>query len=97
MYYTYIIESIANPGKRYIGQTSSLRHRLARHNAGEIRSTCNHRPWKLKLYLAFETRKLARDFERYLKSGSGRAFANRHFWPSPQSFAGPAVFSRKQL
>jgi hypothetical protein len=33
-----------------------------------------------KLYLAFESRDLARRFERYLKSGSGHAFENRHLW-----------------
>ena len=37
-------------------------------------------PWKVKLYVAFETLELAREFERYLKSGSGCAFAKRHFW-----------------
>ena len=41
--------------------------------------TAKHRPWKLKLYVAFETLELARSFERYLKSGSGHAFAKRHF------------------
>jgi len=29
----------------------------------------------VKLYVAFETRQLARNFERYLKPGSGHAFA----------------------
>ena len=37
-------------------------------------------PWKLKLYIAFETLPQAQHFEKYLKSGSGHAFANRHFW-----------------
>ena len=80
MFYTYILESVRKPSTRYIGHTSNLRRRLERHNAGETRSTYRYRPWKLKLYLAFETLRLAQDFERYLKSGSGHAFANRHFW-----------------
>ena len=80
VYYTYVLESIRKPDTRYIGQTSDLRRRLKQHNAGENRSTARHRPWKLKLYIAFETRDRARAFERYLKSGSGHAFANRHFW-----------------
>ena len=53
---------------------------LIRHNAGETRSTARHRPWKVVLYVAFESRTQAHHFERYLKSGSGHAFANRHFW-----------------
>ncbi len=80
VYYTYVLESIKRPGTRYIGQTEDLRRRLVQHNAGENRSTARNRPWKLKLYVAFETRCSSRDFERYLKSGSGHAFANRHFW-----------------
>jgi putative endonuclease len=83
MHYTYILESIHHPGTRYIGQTSDLRRRLAHHNAGQTRSTARRRPWKLKLYIAFEARAQARHFEQYLKSGSGHAFANRHFWAPP--------------
>ena len=79
MHYTYILESIDHAGTRYIGHTSNLRRRFANHNTGETRSTARHRPWKLKLYVAFETRELAHRFERYLKSGSGHAFAKRHF------------------
>lgn len=80
MYYTYVLESINDPGRRYIGHTSNIGARLARHNAGESHYTAKYRPWKLKLYVAFETRDQASRFERYLKSGSGHAFANRHFW-----------------
>jgi predicted GIY-YIG superfamily endonuclease len=80
VYYTYVLESLKRPGTRYIGRTSNLQRRLEQHNTGGNRSTARHRPWKLKLYIAFETRDLARNFERYLKSGSGHAFANRHFW-----------------
>ena len=79
MYYTYVLESIKHPSTRYIGHTANLRRRLERHNAGEVSSTARHRPWKIRLYIAFETRDLARRFERYLKSGSGHAFAIRHF------------------
>ena len=80
MYYTYVLESIKWPGTRYVGRTSDLRRRLAQHNAGENRSTYRNRPWKVVLYIAFDTRDQAVKFERYLKSGSGHAFANRHFW-----------------
>ena len=80
MYYTYILETITNPKRRYIGHTADLRKRLEPHHSGQNRSTARYRPWKLKLYLVFESRDLARGFERYLKSGSGHAFANRHFW-----------------
>ena len=80
MFYTYIIESVRYPGERYIGHTTNLRQRLSDHNAGKCPHTSKRGPWKIKLYVAFETIELAQHFERYLKSGSGHAFANRHFW-----------------
>ena len=80
MYYTYILESVKYPGKRYIGHSADLKQRLRAHNAGKSFHTSKYRPWKIKLYVAFEKRKTAQKFEKYLKSGSGHAFANRHFW-----------------
>ena len=80
MHYTYVLESIHGSRIRYVGHTSDLRNRLREHNAGKCRHTAKQRPWKVKLYIAFESQRLARDFERYLKSGSGHAFAKRHFW-----------------
>jgi len=82
MFYTYIIESISRPENRYIGHPSDLKHRVAEHNAGRCDHTAKFVPWKLKIYVAFETFEQAQHFERYLKSGSGHAFADRHFWPS---------------
>ena len=80
MFYTYIIESSCDLGNRYIGHTSDLKQRMAEHNAGRCSHTAKFVPWKLKIYVAFETLEQAQHFERYLKSGSGHAFANRHFW-----------------
>ena len=90
MYYTYILESTADP-TRYPGHTSDLRARLAEHNRGKCRHTARHRPWKVKLYIAFATRKLARDFERYLKSGSGHAFANHTSGTLASTFPAPLL------
>ena len=80
MFYTYIIESLSRPNLRYTGHTTDLKQRLCDHNAGKCPHTAKHRPWKVKLYVAFETLPLAQQFEHYLKTGSGHAFANRHFW-----------------
>ena len=80
MFYAYIIESINHPGKRYIGHTSNLKQRMADHDAGRCDHTAKFAPWKLKIYIAFETLERAQHFESYLKSGSGHAFANSHFW-----------------
>jgi hypothetical protein len=48
---------------------------LDKHNAGEVSHTVKCRPWRVKTYIAFSNEKQAFEFEKYLKSGSGRAFA----------------------
>ena len=78
MFYTYILRSLSHPEQRYIGSTSDLKSRLAKH-AGEVPHTAKFRPWKVEAYFAFETKEKAVAFETYLKTGSGHAFANRHF------------------
>ena len=80
MYYTYILESLSSPKEHYIGYTSDLKQRLSDHNAGKCGHTAAFRPWKVKVYIAFEEQRHAQQFELYLKSGSGHAFINRHFF-----------------
>jgi putative endonuclease len=80
VHYVYLIRSIKYPPQSYIGLTDNLKARLQKHNSGGSPHTAKFRPWKLITYLAFSDRKQAADFELYLKSGSGRAFANKHFW-----------------
>jgi predicted GIY-YIG superfamily endonuclease len=78
MHYTYLLRSHTHPERRYVGFTSDLRQRLADHNAGKCPHTASGIPWKLATYVAFDSREKALAFERYLKSGSGHAFARRH-------------------
>lgn len=52
--------------------------RIASHNAGQSPHTSKFKPWRLLSYHYFERPETAAAFERYLKSGSGRAFANKH-------------------
>ena len=56
-----------------------LIYRLAKHNKGDVPHTSKFKPWKIEVYIAFETAEKAVDFEAYLKSVSGHAFAKRHF------------------
>lgn len=74
MHYCYILLS-SKSHKFYFGSTNNLNSRLRSHNEGEIISTKPYRPWKMVWYGAFETEKESRDFERYLKTGSGKALA----------------------
>lgn len=76
----YLLQSISYPNQRYIGITSNVKERLKAHNAGKCRHTAKYAPWKVWVAIWFEDDARAEEFERYLKSGSGHAFANRHLW-----------------
>jgi predicted GIY-YIG superfamily endonuclease len=67
--------------KFYVGLSSDVNARLADHNRGRCPHTASRRPWRLHVVLVFADKDTALRFERYPKSGSGRAFAKRHFEP----------------
>jgi putative endonuclease len=75
----YVLESSRNPDRHYIGLTSDVAARLAAHNDARSPHTAKHGPWTLLVALEFADEGRAAKFERYLKTGSGRAFARRHF------------------
>ncbi len=80
MYYVYLLRSINFPDKTYIGFTEDLKTRMHAHNAGESKHTAKFVPWQLASYHAFADKRKAQEFEHYLKTGSGKAFANKRFW-----------------
>ncbi|MBW1677004.1 MAG: GIY-YIG nuclease family protein [Deltaproteobacteria bacterium] len=80
MKYVYLLQSIPFPEKRYVGLTSNLKNRLNAHNSGQSLHTAKFKPWELVTYVAFSNESKAVAFEEYLKSGSGRAFANKRLW-----------------
>ena len=80
MHYVYLIQSVSYKDQRYIGITKDLKARLKAHNAGRSHHTAMYKPWNLITYLDFSDKAKALEFERYLKSGSGRAFANKRLW-----------------
>jgi predicted GIY-YIG superfamily endonuclease len=77
--FVYGLRSASNERRFYIGVTGDVRARIEWHNAGRCDHTAKHRPWELVVAVEFATEQRALAFERYLKSGSGRAFAKRHF------------------
>jgi putative endonuclease len=78
-YLVYIIRTVNPPMRYYTGLTSDMDARLDKHNAGGCPSTASGRPWEVVVVIEFRTEQRAAQFERYLKSGSGCAFATRHF------------------
>jgi predicted GIY-YIG superfamily endonuclease len=77
----YIIRSDRDPSKHYTGITNDVPERLFWHNNSLRGHTLDERPWSLVVSIEFPNERGARRFEKYLKSGSGRAFAIRHFGP----------------
>ena len=80
MYYVYLIDCRGTPARRYVGSTEDLDARVADHNAGRSPHTAKFGPWRLVACIAFSTRPRAEQFERYIKSGSGHAFAKKRLW-----------------
>jgi len=74
-FYIYILQSEADPERFYSGYTANLDAGLKEHNKGHMPSTKPYRPWRIKTALAFTDEHRAREFERYLKTQSGRSFA----------------------
>lgn len=77
--FVYVLRSLVMPSRHYTGLTADVSARLAAHNAGECRHTTKFRPWRVLVSMEFATQEQAVTFEKYLKSGSGRAFTKRHF------------------
>ncbi len=76
MYIVYILKCADN--KPYTGCTENLEERLERHANGYVPATKDRRPVQLITYVVFNDKYKAFEFEKYLKSGSGRAFINKH-------------------
>ena len=77
MKYVYVLRSVNYPNQRYFGITSDLRQRMAEHNAGKSAHTSKFRPWRVATYIGFSNEQKAVAFERYLKTGSGKAFSKK--------------------
>lgn len=78
MYYVYILKSLSQLGAIYIGYTDNLRVRLTQHNAVKnIGITKRYQPWDIETYVGFTKAQEAKEFEKYLKSNSGKAFMRK--------------------
>jgi len=77
MYIVYILKCADE--KPYTGCTENLEVVLERHAKGYVPATKLRRPVKLVTHIIFNDKYKAFEFEKYLKSGSGRAFLKNHF------------------
>jgi predicted GIY-YIG superfamily endonuclease len=77
-YYVYILKSLKT-GKRYVGYTENLARRIKEHNTRKtVHTDKTDAPFQLIWHCVFQDKYKALEFEKYLKSGSGRAFASKH-------------------
>lgn len=76
MHYVYILKCADK--KLYYGCTHNLKERFERHANGYVPATADRRPVELEFYFALKDKYKAFEFEKYLKSGSGRAFFKKH-------------------
>ena len=78
-HFVYVLQSTQQTARYYSGLTCDVATRLDVHNSGGSQHTAGLRPWRLVVSLDFSSEPSAVAFEKYLKTGSGRAFAKRHF------------------
>ena len=76
-YYVYILRAVGDPERTYVGLTTDINRRVAEHNSGSQVHTKRYVPWELLTYVVFSQKRKATDFEKYLKSSSGRAFMKK--------------------
>ena len=74
----YCVYSLRCKDGYYVGCTDNIQKRLERHNKGRVPATANRLPLSLEFYFVINDKHKAFEFEKYLKSGSGRAFMNKH-------------------
>ncbi|MEK7644676.1 MAG: GIY-YIG nuclease family protein [Patescibacteria group bacterium] len=78
MYFVYILKCREN--YIYTGCTQNIKERMQRHKNGHVPATKNQRPIKLICCVIFPDKYQAYAFEKYLKTGSGRAFSQKHLY-----------------
>lgn len=75
MYFVYVLR--LHNGDYYTGFTENINQCFAQHRQHIVSATKKMDDPTLTFYAAFETKKRALNFEKYLKSSSGFAFRNK--------------------
>lgn len=79
MYYVYILQDHAS-GEKYVGFSEDLKTRLKVHQSKGVKTTKEYHDLTLEFYAALRSKTKALAFEKYLKQGSGFAFARKHLF-----------------
>ena len=82
MHYLYILLSEAK-NRTYTGVAEDVHKRLVEHNAGRVKSSSPHRPYKVIHMEIFATLSEARQREKFYKSTTGRRRIKEMFLGEP--------------
>ena len=77
MWHVYILK--CSDGTSYVGCTTDVERQIEEHNSNKVFYTKDKTPVSLITYISFSNKYKAFEFEKYLKSGSGRAFLHKRF------------------
>jgi putative endonuclease len=75
----YVLQSLAHPDRQFVESAAQVASRVATHNAGHSPLTASYRPWRLVAVVQFGSEDAAVRFEKFLKTGAGRALARQYF------------------
>ncbi len=88
MIYVFLLESAHQRQQHYVGVTHDLKQRLSDPNEGKSPHIRKFNPWHLVVYIGFAEEQTAYSFEKYLKSGSGKASFEKRFLQTKPSGSG---------
>jgi predicted GIY-YIG superfamily endonuclease len=77
--FVYVLQSVPQPSRQFVESAANVPMRIAAHNAGHSPLTASCRPWRLVAVVQFGTEREATRFEKFLKTGAGRALARDYF------------------
>ncbi len=78
IYIWHVFLVSCSDGTVYTGCTNDIERRIKEHKSHKIHYTKDKTPVELLSYISFKDKYKAFEFEKYLKSGSGISFRNRH-------------------
>lgn len=76
MFFVYAISSLGR-NYIYVGLTDNVERRFAQHNNGYNRTTKPYAPFQVLLIESYPTRIQAREREKFLKTGQGKAWLKK--------------------
>ena len=73
MFFVYVLKSL-HRNYIYDGLTENVERRVLEHQCGKNKTTKPYGPFEIQLVEQFPSRQLARNREKFLKSGIGKEF-----------------------